>query len=142
MPKEKMVELKIKLPARWVAFMEDFYQVTGMERDRDLRSTIKASIEGFMLPELNAADTVRLVEKHQLADIYEIPQWLRDEAAGIPRKVKTKNPNEALAERAAALLTKKPGFNEACDQALKAVLIDGVRALTPEERAEIRGITS
>jgi hypothetical protein len=142
MSKEEMVELKIKVPARWVNFIEDYYQVTGRNRDEDLRSSVFASIEGFMLPELNAKDKIRLIEKHQLQDICKIRPVDRDEAAGITIPAKHVDPNEAIAERAASILAKKPKFNEAYDRHIKAALKEGIATLTPEERAEIRGTTS
>jgi hypothetical protein len=85
MPKEKMAELIIKLPARWVNFIEDYYKVTGVNREKDMKGTIASNIQGFMIEDdrLSLKDRIRLVEKHKLTDIYEIPGWAREEVSNI-----------------------------------------------------------
>jgi hypothetical protein len=85
MVKEKMAELKIKIPVRWLNFIDDYYQVTGVNREKDMMSTMESIIEGFMIENrdcLSLKDRVRLVEKHKLTDIHTIRQWERDGAAG------------------------------------------------------------
>ncbi|AGB03027.1 hypothetical protein [Methanoregula formicica] len=84
MAREKMAELNVKLPARWVNFLDEFYSVSGMNRDKNLREWMMAVI-GANVEELDAKDRILLIEKYQLTDICEIPQWIRDEAAGISR---------------------------------------------------------
>lgn len=79
-----MTELKIKIPERWLNFINDYYEVTGKNRDKDMCGTIKAAIEGVMIPDLDVKQMIALVEKHQITDIREIAQWERDEAAGFP----------------------------------------------------------
>lgn len=90
--KDEIVELKIRIPKRWADFIDEYCQVTGRDRDQELVTMIKVEIEMPMIEDerLSKKDRVRLVEKYQLSDIYKIPQWVRDDAAGIPREVKPK----------------------------------------------------
>ena len=85
MSKEKKAELKIKVPERWLNFIEEYYSLVDRDRDEDLQSNMEATLEMF-IEDLDAKDRIRLVQKYQLSDIYKISQWIRDEAAGIPRK--------------------------------------------------------
>jgi hypothetical protein len=117
MVKEKMAELKIIVPTRWLNFIDDYYQVTGVDRKEDMMSTMESIIRGFMIENdhLSLKDRIRLVEKHKLKDIHPIAQWERDEAAGIKRKpepipqiTQVKDPvaSEALAESLAPFAVK------------------------------------
>jgi DNA-binding Lrp family transcriptional regulator len=141
MSKEKIAELKIKIPARWLDFIEECYEVTGMDRDEDLLSWTKCRIEMFM-DKLDAKDLVRLTEKYQLTDIREIPQCVRDEAAGIPHKVEPET-DDPMREVARVIL-KNPKFKEAFNQYQKSAetdsFIKALDVLSPEERAELRAV--
>jgi hypothetical protein len=141
MSKEKMAELKIKIPARWLDFIEENYQVTGEDRDKDLLSHVKCLIE-MLMDELDDKDLMRLVDKYQLTDIREIPQWIRDEAAGIPRKVEPET-DDPMREVARVIL-KNPKFKEAFNQYQKSAetesFIKALGVLSPEERAELRAV--
>ena len=144
MAKEKMAELKIKIPARWLNFINEYHEVAGRDLDENMRDTIKAAIESWMIPELSAKDTIRLVEKHNLSDIYEIPQWDRDEAAGIPRKVPTANNTK---REAVHQLMNNPKFKESFKKHLDDAEVDSFIAamdvLSPEEMATVKaGILS
>jgi len=117
-----MVELKIKIPARWLNFINEYHEVAGRDLDENMQDTIKTAIEGFMISELSAKDKVQLVEKYQLADIYEIEQWERDEANGIPREVAptTNTPKRETVR----LLMDNPKFMEAFKESYKKHLHD------------------
>ena len=139
MSKEKMVELKIKIPERWMNFIDEYYLVTGRDRNEDLTKMVKSQIEMPMIEDdlLSINERLQLVEKYQLADIYKIPQWARDKAAGIPRK-----PEPA------------PQKTTALDPIVRKVLVDFVAAstvkgiwkfikdATPEDIERMRAITS
>lgn len=72
MAKEKMATLKIRVPARWADFIEEYYRITGLNRDDDMRSDIASCMEGFMLESgnLSIPERIRLFEKYQLQDVY------------------------------------------------------------------------
>jgi predicted secreted Zn-dependent protease len=79
MSKEKMVELKIKIPERWANFIDEYYKVTGVNREKDMMSSIESIITGLMIEggRISLKDRVRLVDKYKLADIYKIDPWVR-----------------------------------------------------------------
>lgn len=83
-----MAELKIKIPERWMNFIDECYEVTGRNRDKMLRGWMRAAIEAEIedRTQLSLKERIRLVDKHKLTDIHQIVQWERDEAAGILRK--------------------------------------------------------
>jgi hypothetical protein len=100
MSKEKMVELKTKMPERQANFLEDMFKTQGLNRDKELRGWMMAGIEADYA-ELDPVDRIRLVEKYNVEDLYPIHQWERDEAAGISRKVEPtprKSPDPVVRE--------------------------------------------
>jgi hypothetical protein len=139
MVKEKMVDLKIKVPARWSNFIDEYCQVTGRDRDEELMIMLRTQIEMPMLEDdrLSRVDRVRLHDKYQLSDISKLPQWLRDEIAGIPRDVLA-NPKDAFVIKLTSLLMKNPTFKEAQDRHFKEAVMEGIDALTPDERVELQ----
>ncbi|AGB02405.1 hypothetical protein [Methanoregula formicica] len=72
MVKEKMATLKIRVPARWAEFIEEYYRITGLNRDDEMRGNIASSMEGFMLEsgEISMLERSRLIEKYHLLDVY------------------------------------------------------------------------
>ena len=118
-------------------FIEEYYQVTGRDRDEDIAGWMKAMIESD-ISDLNAKDRIWLVEKCQISDIYEIPQWVRDEAAGIKREVEPANPLQKVSH----MLTNNQNFKESFYRYLKSAeedaFIKALEELPPEEMAEVR----
>jgi len=83
MAKDKMAEIKV--PARWVAAFNEICQTLGWDFDEEIQGWLKAGLQADIC-EIHGKDRIRIVEKYNLSDVYEIPQWVRDEAAGIKRK--------------------------------------------------------
>lgn len=142
MSKEKMTELKIKIPVRWLNFINEYYEVVGRDRDEDLVEMVKAQIEMPMLEDecLPTKERVRLYDKYQLTDIGDMPWWIRDKAAGIPHRVQPVN--EDPMEKVVDLLMDNPKFMEEYTRCQKAAnkesMIKALRVLPPEDRAAIR----
>ncbi len=64
-----MAVLKIKVPQAWVDLIDEYYAITGKDRDEDMMDNIEANIEGFMLGErcgLSKRDRDRLAKKYDL----------------------------------------------------------------------------
>ncbi|MGB8219236.1 MAG: hypothetical protein WCE46_02500 [Methanoregula sp.] len=78
-----MAELKIKVPERWTNFIDEYYEVTGINREMDMMSSMESIITGLMIEggQISLNDRVRLVDKYKLADIYKIDPWVRDTVA-------------------------------------------------------------
>lgn len=95
MAREKMAELKIKVPAHWLNFINELYEIADMDRDGELAGWIKSGLE-CDIEGLSAEDRVRLVEKHKVDDIYEIPQWVRDRAAEFSSSSTTEKKTKLL----------------------------------------------
>jgi hypothetical protein len=134
MSKEKMAELKIKIPARWLNFINEYHEVAGLDFDENMQDTIKAAIEGWMIPELSAKDTIRLVEKYRLTDLYEISQRDRDEAAGDTTFVITATPgkeHKTTPEFKQALkdVLSEPEFQKTIDSAIDDSVKKQIREL-------------
>ncbi len=130
--KEKMAELIIEIPERWLNFINDYCEVTGTNRDTELAGNIEGIIYMFT-DELEVKDMVRLVEKHHLTDIRKIAPRERDEAAGIPRRVKPVDPmGDAI-----SLVVGKPEFEVAYKRLVKEAFLEVVRTLPPEELAMV-----
>ena len=49
MVKEKMAELKIKVPECWLNFIDEYCQVTGRDRDEELWGMVRGTIECAMI---------------------------------------------------------------------------------------------
>jgi hypothetical protein len=141
MTKEKMAELKIKVPARWVNFIEECYHVNGLDRNVDLRDNVRALVE-MLTDELDTKDLVRLHDKYQLSDIRKISQRTRDEAAGIPRKVEPLDLQTGIVDKIVTILSNKPEFEEARSRHFKLAIKESIAALTPGEIAEIQAAAS
>jgi len=138
MPKEKMAELKIKIPTRWLKFISEYYEITGINHDEDQRSNVMSIIYTF-IEDLDAKDRIRLVEKYHLSDIYEIPPGVWKEAAGIPRTVKpVPDPWENIACLVSHLLVNNPKFKESYSRYREEAIIKTLEELTPEEKTEIK----
>lgn len=141
-----MAELKIEIPERWLNFIEEYYQVTGRDRAEDLIETVKTMIEMSMLDDdlLSAKEEVRLHEKYQLSDIKEISPLVRDEAAGIPRKVKptTDDPMRKVAHLLANNQKFKRSFYQYLHSAETDSFIRALDELSPEERTVIQAAMS
>lgn len=78
---EKMVTLKIEVPARWAGFIDEFYKIAGIDRQEDLREIIAGSINGVMIENmdyLSIKERVRLMRKYELSDIRELYTWEHD----------------------------------------------------------------
>ena len=132
MSKEKMAELKITIPARWLNFMRETYNVLGLDFDKEMRSMVKGSIEvgiDLLAPE----DTIRLVEKHKIEDVYKISQWERDKAAGIQRNVEPKSEESQVHEGRLV---------EALGTSLARSIWRWVKDATPDDIKRIRAMTS
>jgi hypothetical protein len=82
MTTEKMAKLVLEVPERWANFIDEYFQVTGYNRVEDLTSNVER-IMGLYLADLPPKEQVSLAEKYRLSDIYDIPQRVRDAAAGI-----------------------------------------------------------
>lgn len=140
---EKMTELKIVIPERWLNFINDYYQVCGRDRDEDLVMMIKAQIEMPMLEDelLPVKDRVRLHDKYLLSDICEISPRTRDEAAGISRPGKPeKTPDDLRFERAVHCVVNKPEWKGIYTQHLKDAFLRGMELLSPEEINELQAM--
>jgi len=134
---KKLAELKIKVPARWFNFINEYYEITGINPDRDQRGNVKSVICMF-IEDLDAKDRIRLVEKYHLSDIYKIPPGIYDEASGIPRTVKPVSERENIACLVSNLLVNNPKFKESYNRYQKDAIVKALEELTPKAKAEIR----
>lgn len=137
MESEKMAELKIKIPERWMNFIDDYFEVTGRDSDEEFKDCIRATIEMF-IGDLDNKETVRLVEKHHLEDIYKISQRLRDEVAGIPHPAEPAHPWKGVVDLLVANPKFKESFYKHQESAIKKAFIEAFKELSSEEAAEIR----
>jgi len=140
MVKEEMAELKIKVPTRWLNFINEYYEVTGRKSDEDLKMMVGAQIEMLMLEDdlLPLKERVRLHDKYHLSDISEIPQWVRDDAAGIPCPVEPRDPWESTVEK----IMDNPKFKEIYLRHMKRAPVEAfvkaMEALSLEEVEEVK----
>jgi len=140
---EKMTELKIEIPERWLNFINDYYQASGRNRDEDLVMMIKAQIEMPMLEDklLPAIKRVRLHDKYSLSDICEIAPGVRDEASGISRPGKSEKTLDDLSfERIVHCVVNKPEWKDIYVQHLKDAFFRGMELLSPEEIHELQAM--
>jgi hypothetical protein len=84
MAKEKMATIKV--PARLVAILKDVCEALDDDFNEESQDWIKEIVRAD-LEQLPPKERIRIVEKHHAEDLYPIPQWLRDKAAAIPRKL-------------------------------------------------------
>jgi hypothetical protein len=136
MVEEKMVELKIMIPDRWLNFMTECCEVTGWDLEKEMMKMMDAEI-GMFVENLGTKDRIHLVEKHHLDDAYKVTQWDRDRADRISLKETPAALQDADMGKIAAILVKKPEYHEAYARHSRLALEEGLAALTPEERAEI-----
>jgi len=102
-----VAELKISIPALWLSFLEECYQITGIDREEDLQDNMRAHVV-MLIDGLNAKDKIRLVKKYNLMDIYEIFPSVYEMAADIPehsRRPRLKHDGEALVKAMRESLT-------------------------------------
>jgi hypothetical protein len=139
MAKDKMAEIKV--PARWIAAFNEIYQTLGWDFDEEVQGWLKAGLQADIC-EIPGKERIRMVEKYNLSDVYEIPQWVRDEAAGIKRKPEpipqiapAKDPvaSEALVESLAPFAV-KVAWKLLNGMTLEE--IEKFKSLTPEELDE------
>jgi hypothetical protein len=104
---EKMGKLKIKIPGRYLNFIDDYCEITGQDRKSAMLDMITASMVMF-IEDLDQEDRVHLVGKYQLTDIYKIPDWIQREV-----------------------------FQKMCEDLRDKFISKGLRSLTMEEKAEL-----
>jgi hypothetical protein len=104
---EKMGKLKIKIPGRYLNFIDDYCEITGQDRKSAMLDMVTASMVMF-IEDLDQEDRVRLIGKYQLTDIYKIPDWMQREV-----------------------------FQERCEHLRDKCISEGLRSLTIEEKAEL-----
>ena len=134
---EPMGELTIKVPVRWIQFVEDYFAVTGTDRDAEMRGWVEAFLLTF-IEDLDAKDRLRLVDKHRLTDICETPGWVREEAAAIEKPAAAVPPvSNNQIERAIEMLVKRPEFRADFISNGNAALTRGMKMLSNEELGEL-----
>jgi hypothetical protein len=143
MSKEKMVKMEVEIPERWMNFIDEYCQVTGRDRNQELIKTIKAEIEIPFLEDecLSKKDRVRLYDKYQLSDISKLPQWVRDEAAGIPWKPEPRSPWAAAVDKIMGNQKFKEAYAECMKHARTEAFLKAVKSMSPEEKAEVWAAT-
>ena len=133
-----MAELIIIVPVRWLNFIIEYYEITRINSNADLRRSMKSIIYMF-IEDLDAKDRVHLVEKYRLSDIYKIPPGVWKEATGVPHTVKpAPTQREKIASIVSHLLVNNPQFKESYRKYRDDAIIQALEKLTPEAKNEIR----